>query len=67
MQRLNSEDLPAWVGVARLILAAIIAIGGVSLTYCWGSTGYTVAAWVCAFATIGGLAGLYPGEPEKPL
>lgn len=53
-----------WLALARFTLATLIAIGGVSLAYRWGSTGYPVAAWIALFGTVGALGGLYPGEDD---
>lgn len=53
-----------WLALVRFAVAALVTIGGVSLAYRWGSTGYPVAAWVALFGTVGALGGLYPGDDD---
>lgn len=63
----SSQEKPdpfEWLALARFIFAALIAIGGVSLAYRWGSSGYPVAAWVALFGTVGALGGMYPGDDD---
>ena len=70
MKNENSEfqktppDEPLAVAALRFTLAAAVLIGGASGAHALGCDGNTGAAWVVIFATIGGLGGLYPGEPS---
>ena len=50
------------VVIMRLAVATVLAVGGP----CWavelGGGGYYWAAWAVIFATVGGLAGIYPSD-----